>query len=184
MNVLIIYASHYGQTQKIAMKIADRLRAQGTQVDTFHATATQQLPSPSAYDAVVFGSRIEFARHAQPIIDYIQKYRTTLQRMPTAYFSVCMAAASPKATTDPDGYMRTLFEKLAWTPTRAAAFAGALPYREYNWFLRFIMKRISKGAGHTTETSRNHEFTNWDAVRGFADELVAFDPMRDHAQVL
>lgn len=183
MNVLILYASHFGQTQKIAMKIADRLRELGAHVDPVNAD-TANPPSPGIYDVVVLGSRVERGAHAMAIREYIDKYHSTLQRMPTAFFSVSMAAASPGATSDPDGYMTSMFDKLAWRPTRAAVFAGGLPYRKYNWLLRFIMKRISQSAGHTTDTSRDHEFTNWNAVREFADDIAALAPLRDVARVL
>ena len=183
MNVLLLYASHFGQTRKIAMKIAERLRELGARVETYNADVAHP-PSPGIYDAVVLGSRVERGVHAMAIREYIDKYRSTLQRMPTAFFSVSMAAASPGATFDPDGYMTSMFDKLAWKPTRAAAFAGGLPSRHYNWFLRFIMKQISTSAGHTTDTSRDHEFTNWNAVREFADDIAALAPLRDVARVL
>ena len=37
--------------------------------------------------------------------------------------------------------------------------------------MRFIMKRISRAGGHTTDTTRNHEMTDWRAVSRFAEEL-------------
>jgi menaquinone-dependent protoporphyrinogen oxidase len=96
--------------------------------------------------------------------------------MPTAFFSVSNAASSPGAGADPGGYMFALFDELRWHPTLQASFAGALKYRAYNWLLRFIMKGISRGAGHTTDTSKNHEFTDWAKVREFADKISHLVP--------
>jgi hypothetical protein len=36
------------------------------------------------------------------------------------------------------------------------------------------MKRIARAAGHTTDTSRDHDFTDWEAVGRFA-EAIALD---------
>lgn len=177
-KVLVLYGTHYGQTRAIAMKISERLREQGAQTDVLDARYSQQLPAPDGYDAVVLGSRVEIGRHAPQIVDYIREHREVLERIPTAFFSVSMAASSTTAGSDPSGYLHGLFEKLDWQPTCAAAFAGGLPYRKYNWLTRFIMKRISKSAGHTTDTSKNHVFTDWNAVRELADEIVGHLPSK------
>ena len=174
-RLLVLYASHYGQTRAIALRIAERLREHGAHVDMFDARFTQQVPPPDGFDAVILGSRIELGRHAPCIVEYMRTHREALERMPTCFFSVSMAAASG-TSIDPNGYLGVLFDKLGWRPTRTIAFAGALPYRKYNWLTRFILKRISRAAGRTTDTTKNHEFTDWDAVAAFADDAYALLP--------
>ncbi len=181
-KVLVIYATHYGQTREIAMKIAERLRERGAQTDVLDARYAQQLPAPDGYDAVVLGSRVEMGRHASSLVDYIRAHRDVLERIPTGFFSVSMAAASPNAGSDPNGYITGLISKLDWRPACSVAFAGGLPYRKYGWLMRTIMKRISKSANHTTDTTRNHDFTDWDQVREFADEMIALLPRQPVAQ--
>lgn len=174
-RVLILYASHYGQTRAIANAIADRLSYHGHEPEVVNA-ADSRLPTPQQYDAVIFGSRVELGRHAADIRNYIRAHIDHLEKMPTAFFSVSMSAARPHAGRDPSCYMATFFDDVEWHPTKHVAFAGALPYRTYGFLMRAIMKRISQSAGHTTDTSKNHEFTDWDQVRTFADELVAILP--------
>lgn len=169
-RILVVYASHYGQTLKIAARIGERLREHGHEVEL--ADASEAIPPPAGYHAVVLGSRVEVGRHAADVLTYVRVHADALVRIPTAFFSVSMAAARPDAGPDPDGYMQATFDDLRWHPTRAAAFAGGLPYRRYGWFIRFVMKRISRSAGNTTDTSRDHEFTSWDAVRDFADDVA------------
>jgi len=88
---------------------------------------------------------------------------------------------------DPNGYNEVMFEQLAWRPTESAAFGGGLPYRRYGWFVRQIMKRISKAAGHTTDTTHDHVFTDSAAVAAFANQLAATiakpDPAPDRGRV-
>jgi menaquinone-dependent protoporphyrinogen oxidase len=168
-TILVIYATHYGQTRAIATRIAQRLRERGHDVDM--ADAYGQVPPPQDYDAIVIGSRVELGRHASPIRAFIRSYREDLLEVPTAFFSVSMAAARSGASFDPNGYMIETFDDVGWYPTVHASFAGALPYRKYSWLTRAVMKRISKSAGHTTDTTRNHEFTDWNAVDAFADKV-------------
>jgi menaquinone-dependent protoporphyrinogen oxidase len=171
-HILVIHASSYGQTHRIADAIAEHLRRRGHGVDVRDGNAgLDALPSPAEYDAVVIGSRVQMGKHAAIAGDYVGRHRGALLGVATAFFSVSMSASEPRLGTDPHGYVRNFLEQQAWEPDRSIAFAGALPYRRYGWFLRQIMKLISKSAGHTTDTSRDHEFTDWSAVARFADEI-------------
>jgi menaquinone-dependent protoporphyrinogen oxidase len=181
-KILIVYASHFGQTRAIAMAIAERMREHGTDPVVLDARYPSQLPSPEGFDAVIMGSRIELGRHATAIVEYARRHREMLEQMPTAFFSVSMAMAPPNTNPDPSGYMAALFTKLGWRPKCARAFAGGLPYRKYGWLMRLVMKRISKSAGHATDTTKNHELTDWSAVRAFADDVLAILPGHAVAQ--
>lgn len=172
-RILVVYASHFGQTRKIAFKVAEQLRARGHEVEVGDVhSGLNKLPPPADYDAVVAGSRVEMGRHAPELCTYLRDNADALREIPTAVFSVCMAAARAKTGPDPNGYLRALFDDIGWHPTRWVSFAGGLPYRKYGWLLRLVMRQISRSAGHTTDTSQNHEFTNWHAVRRFADEVA------------
>ena len=47
----------------------------------------------------------------------------------------------------------------------------ALLYRQYNFFMRWVMKRIAAKAGGDTDTSRDYEYTDWNDVRAFAGQF-------------
>lgn len=169
-RILIGYASTYGQTRRIADALAGELRRAGHEVELADAMIARPPPVED-YDAVVLGSRVQFGVHARPILDYIADHRAALDAVPSYVFSVNMAAASNPAP-DPEGYLGKLFTVTHWRPRAAVAFAGALPYRSYGWLLRFVMKRISRRAGHATDTSRDHEYTDWLAVKRFAADIA------------
>jgi menaquinone-dependent protoporphyrinogen oxidase len=59
-----------------------------------------------------------------------------------------------------------------WRPRRIELVAGALPYTKYNFLVRYVMKRISAKEGGDTDTSRDYEYTDWNAVDRFAVEFV------------
>jgi len=170
-RILIAYASFYGQTRKIAEAIAAQLRGKGHTVELAAACASPPPPVED-YDAVVLGSCVEFGHHARPIVEYITANRDALRDIPSYFFSVSMSAAEA-STADPGGYLADLFTTTQWRPSVAIALAGGLPYRQYGFFLRMVMKLISRRSGHTTDTSRDYEFTDWAAVRRFADGVAA-----------
>jgi menaquinone-dependent protoporphyrinogen oxidase len=169
-RILLIYASSHGQTRKISEAIAAELRRVGHIVE-LAPIVTDTPPPVQDYDAVVLGSRVQFGKHARPIVDYIIANRAELADAPTYFFSVSMAAAS--GGVDPQGYLERLFTTTRWRPREAKVIPGALHYRQYGWLLRWVMKRISAKAGHATDTSRDHEYTDWTQVRQFAARIAA-----------
>jgi menaquinone-dependent protoporphyrinogen oxidase len=176
-RVLVVFASSFGQTRKIAEGLALALRGRGCIVELGDAgQGVSGLPPPADYDAVVLGSRVQYGKHAPAIAAYVHAHRAALFDVVSAFFSVSMSASRRELGSDPNGYVKKQLEELAWEPRLTAAFGGALPYTKYGFILRFVMKQISKRAGHTTDTSRDHEFTDWDAVSRFAnaiaDELI------------
>jgi menaquinone-dependent protoporphyrinogen oxidase len=50
--------------------------------------------------------------------------------------------------------------------------AGALLYRQYGVLVRMMMRLIAGRVGASTDTSRDHDYTDWDAVDRYADEVA------------
>ncbi|MDX2091576.1 MAG: flavodoxin domain-containing protein [Kofleriaceae bacterium] len=171
-DILILYASHYGQTRTIAERIGSRLREHGHDVDVVDVQAKSARPIARGYDLVVLGSRIEFGKHAREVLKFVRANREDLRAIPTAFFSVSMSASNTGGQGDPGGYVEKMFSLLGWRPTVWTAFPGALPYRTYGAVMRFVMKQISRAAGHTIDTSRNHVFTSDGDVDAFAYRLA------------
>lgn len=169
-RILIAYASSFGQTRKIANTFAAELRSRGHEVEL--ADALLATPPPvEDYDAVVIGSRVQFGLHARPLLQYIADNRAELNAIPSYLFVVSMAAASSQSA-DPRGYVAGLLAITHWQPRAAIALAGGLPYRRYGAVLRLVMKLISRIAGHTTDTRRDHEYTDWAQVAQFAADIA------------
>jgi menaquinone-dependent protoporphyrinogen oxidase len=181
-SILIAFASHHGQTRKVAVRLGEHLRTLGHDVDLANlADGLTETPSPEDYDVVVLGSRIEISRPAPSLGAYVRDHRAALGEIPTVLFTVSMSAVSTDKGPDPQGYLAKICTDLGWTPSLRKAIAGGLKYREYGFFTRFIMKMISRSAGRTTDTSKNHEFTDWEGVRQFAGEIAALCP---HSRVI
>lgn len=174
MNILILYATFEGQTAKIAEHMAGILRNKGHQVTT---QSDEQLPadfSIEKFDAAILGGSIHMGHYAKHFKKFVEQHRDWLNSNPTAFFTVCMAIHSkiPESQQEAAAFGDNFMNKTAWQASMAATFAGAVKYTQYNFVTRFIMKRISKKEGGSTDTSTDHEYTDWEAVGHFAEQFA------------
>jgi len=172
MKILIVYGTSEGQTGKIAHFMEAILKDDGHEVTV--ADASQAPPSPSWYDAVIIGASIHMHRYQSAVVHYINRHIETLNNMPGAFFSVCLAIASDREEEHKEAKKITadFLDKVGWEPLMATQIAGALKYRQYNFFTRLIMKMIAKREGRTTDTSKDYEYTDWTAVREFVKDFA------------
>jgi menaquinone-dependent protoporphyrinogen oxidase len=61
-----------------------------------------------------------------------------------------------------------LLAQTGFEPRDVALFGGALAYTRYGWLKRLVMRHISKKEGGATDTSRDWDYTDWEAVDRFA----------------
>ena len=173
MKSLILFHSKYGQTQKIAEQIADILNSTSLSVVIHNFSHLETTFSIEDYDLIVIGAPIYTSQYSRPLARFVTKNLDSLQGKITAFFSVSLAAAGDeKQRNEAIKCMNTFLRQVQWKPSLKTSFAGGLPYRKYNWFIRWLMKRIVRKAGGETDTSKNYEYTNWKAVASFAKELA------------
>lgn len=111
-------------------------------------------------------------KHEDYVRDFVQKNRETLERLPSALFSVSMAAHGD--TENAEGYVEKFEEETGWRPAQVALFSGALLYTQYGFIKRLIMKKIASDKGSPdTDTSRDYVYTEWDGVKRFAEDFLA-----------
>lgn len=177
MNILLLHRSHEGHTKTIAQHLATVLEQDGHNPEV---AALKDAPAFAGYDVVVLGASIHVGKFDQKLVDYVSAHKGQLELLPTAFFSVCLRAAQQDAESQQivQGYLDTLVSATGWQPDVAASFAGAVKYREYNFVVRQLMKRIAKQAGLSTDTSQNHVYTDWDAVTAFAKTLADLQTSR------
>jgi len=172
MNILVVYGTTEGQTRKIARFIENILTSGGNKVTI--ADACDEPPSPKDYDAVLIGASIHMHNYQSSVKHYITRHITELNKMPGAFFSVCLAVASDLEDEHKEAQKITndFLEQTGWKPLMTTQIAGALKYTQYDFFKRLIMKMISKKEGRTTDTSKDYEYTDWDAVKKFVNEFT------------
>ncbi len=172
-RVLVVYSSWDGQTAKIAERIGVRLQGMGHKVTLRPAEALEVLWELDTHDAIAVGAAIRRGRHASQVTELVRDHLPDLARRPSAFFSVCLSAGGPGARPDAARrYIADFLDRTGWKPQMARSFAGALRYTRYNPFIRFVIRTIMRLTGGDTDTSRDFEYTDWNAVDGFADEFA------------
>jgi menaquinone-dependent protoporphyrinogen oxidase len=71
-------------------------------------------------------------------------------------------------------YVKNFEQETGWRPTQVGYFGGALLYRQYGLLKRLMMKKTvrDKPGNLSLDTSRNHEYTEWDDVQRFAEDFL------------
>ena len=170
-RVLIPYGTTEGQTARIADVIAEALRERGHEADHVDVKSLADT-IPDGYDGVVIGASIHMGKHDKHVVRFVQKNLDTLSRLPSAFFSVSLAAHGDRQ--EADGYVDQFDEETGWHPDKVALFGGALLYTQYGFIKRHMMKKIAhdKPGNLGLDLSRDYVYTEWDAVKRFAEHFA------------
>ena len=173
MRVLIAYGTTDGQTGHIAEELRTRLDQRGVLAD---AVDLEKLtPTAAAYDRIVVAGSIHVGKYQKEVARFVSANVGLLNEVPSWFVGVSMSEASGEGSdghAEAQGLIDRFTGEHGWRPKHTVSLAGALRYREYNFVKRLVMKRIAKGKGQPTDTSRDYEFTDWGAVDRLADEIA------------
>jgi menaquinone-dependent protoporphyrinogen oxidase len=129
--------------------------------------ADWRLEKPQAF---LIAASVIRNRHQRCICDFVRQHAAQLNRVPTAFVSVCGAAkASPEQAAE---YVAAFLRETGLRPAFIQSFAGAMAYTQYGVFVRWMTKLVSWRRGGPTDTSRDHDMTDWEAVDRFAESLA------------
>jgi menaquinone-dependent protoporphyrinogen oxidase len=184
----VVYATRAGHTRRIADAIARGLGKQG--LSTRLIDLGEQAPSAGleGFGSVVVAAPVRMGRFAPQVVTFVKKHRSELERMPSAFVAVSLSEAgvehteaTAKRRAKLADYVRRVnerfFRQTGWHPTRIKSVAGALAYSRYNSLLRPLMQYFARRCGGSTDTSRDHEYTDWGAlsqtVDAWAKEILA-----------
>lgn len=178
MRILILFATRQGQTGKVATRLSQLLREQGTDVrlvDAQDSTAVDSLDLDS-FDLLVFGGSMHAGGIERELVAFINRHEPKIGSMPRSFFLVLLSPA----TKDPELRERWLADARSRMDDQlnvpfddVEMIAGALSYSKYSLPVKWVMKRIARKAGGSTDTSRDHEYTDWVQVERYAGSLVA-----------
>jgi menaquinone-dependent protoporphyrinogen oxidase len=178
VRILILHGSFDGQTRRIAERIAQVIERGRHQVRILPVQEGLVGRDIVWADAVIIGGAIRYGRHQRPLEVAVRENRALLEQKPNAFFSVCMSAAGPNAKPAiAHGYIDAFIQRTGWQPRQVGSFAGALQWSKYNLLIRLMMRIIVGMAGGDTDTSRDHEYTDWAAVERFAADFEL--PLRE-----
>ena len=169
IKTLLVYGTTEGHTARVADRIAGVLRAEGQEVETVEAGNADD-EALRGCDAVVVASSIHAGQPNRGIADFVEAHLNALQERPSAYVQVSLSTADPRPEKQEEArsYADRFLEASGWAPDRIALVGGALPFTRYGFFKRLLMKYLAKEPFGITDTSRDYDFTDWDAVDDFA----------------
>lgn len=173
MKLLIAYGTSYGQTAKIAAKMAERARAAGHTVELCDLTAGRTADA-GTFDAILVGGSVQGRGYKRAVGGFIRRELATLRSRPSAFFSVCMAIASknPDDRAQAEKIARDFPVSLGWPAQHVAVFAGGVPFTRYGFFIKLVMRSITRKELGAVDTRRDYEFTDWSQVANFIDGFL------------
>ena len=186
-TVGIFYATRHGHAQRVARHVADYFRTHGFDTEVWSVLNAPDNLDLSRYAAIVVAASVHVGRHEPEMIRFIKRHLRELDESSNAFITITLtqagaerADATPaerqKSVADVARMTRKFIEETGWHPQRIQPVAGALLYTRYNPFVRLLMKWIAGKAGRSTDTSRDHVYTDWTALNrlaaGIADQLA------------
>ncbi|WP_409309999.1 menaquinone-dependent protoporphyrinogen IX dehydrogenase [Pectobacterium sp. B1J-3] len=170
MKALILFSSKDGQTRAIASFIANSLK--GTlECDVINLLNAHDSDL-TKYGCVLIGASVRYGRFHPALEQFIRHNLSSLQSMPSAFFSVNLTARKPdKRSAQTNAYTRKFLLHSPWQPNLCGVFAGALRYPRYRWFDRVMIQLIMRMTGGETDKTKEIEYTDWQQVTRFAQDF-------------
>lgn len=174
MKALVVFGTTEGHTRKIAQKIEEWLVNRDMQVVIADSASDARNLSTEGFDVVVLAGSLHMSRHQASLVHFVRTNLAALQRIPT----LLVSASGTGSRTDPLSGARAnesieLFvQESGLRPTVAKPIGGALLYTKYNFFLRWMLRKISEKEGGPVDTSRDYELTDWESLNHTVDAFI------------
>lgn len=173
-KVLLVFGSAYGQTEKIVRRLAIRLEENGNRCVVARGNALPPGLRLEEFDGFVVAGSVLFGRHQKYLEEFVRDHHIGLGSRPSMFLSVCgaMSDRTREGEAQAEKYRRAFLKRTGWAPRFAYSLAGAIAYTRYGLLTRWMMRLISRHNGGPVDTSRDWEFTDWDAVDRHGQELA------------
>lgn len=161
-SVLVAYASRYGATAEIAVKIGETLAAAGLVVDVREIDDVVEF---SSYTAVVLGSAVYAGMWQKNAVKFLKREEANLAARPVWFFS-----SGPTGEGDPvelmDGWtfpeaQQELADRIG--PRDIAVFHGKIDVEKLNMGERMVVKAVRAQTG---------DYRDWKMVVDWATEIA------------
>ncbi|NDJ75008.1 MAG: flavodoxin [Chloroflexi bacterium] len=157
-RVLVTYATRFGSTSDISDTIAERLRAQGLDVELL---PVQDVTALNGFGAVVIGSAVQYGTWLPEAVEFVTAHQDALNRVPVALFSVHIQNQGKDAASARQRHAYLDAVKPMLQPVDAVFFAGRFNRKGARelmpkWLARFMPPVDSR---------------NWKRIRAWADGL-------------
>jgi menaquinone-dependent protoporphyrinogen oxidase len=171
-RTLIVYGTTEGHTENVVTAISAPLLEQGHEVV---AARVEEAPSAvDGFDAVVVGSSVHLGKHHEGVVAWARRNAMALAQRPSAFFEVCLSAVGDEdRQAEARSYVDDFTEQTGWHPDLVGIFGGALRYTRYGFAKKRLLRSVARKDGLATDTRRDFVYTDYDAVRQFAEDVAA-----------
>lgn len=160
-RILVTYASKRGSTGEVASTIGKTIAQTGARVDVL---PIKKITDLSVYQAVFIGSAIRVAKWLPEASNFVSEQRTVLERIPTAYFTVCatLFEDTPAKRTQASGFLEPV--RAVLPPAAEGYFAGKVDPKT----LSFIENTMLKSRGVP-----QGDFRDWNKIAEWAQSTYS-----------
>jgi menaquinone-dependent protoporphyrinogen oxidase len=181
-RILVMYATVEGQSLKVAEYAAHRLVKQGFGARLVDVRDVRYPFALQDYRAVLLVAPVHASFHPREMLHFVSEHREELAKMPVRFLSLSLseagvelagASAAQRARSAGDvQHLTTLLCKATGlAESNVTPIAGSLAYSQYGFLKRMAMRYIAKKAGGSTDTSRDHEYTDFKQVDQAVDKV-------------
>jgi len=111
---------------------------------------------------MIVGAAVHYGHHPASLASFLRE-NPVPAACRRAFFSVSLSASQ--------NYAERFLGQTDWAPQLTAVFRGALQYSKYGPIKRYVVRAFAAIAGHDTDTSRDYDYTDWEAVERFASDF-------------
>lgn len=177
MKIMIVYGTTEGHTATLVEEMRAAIAGRGHEVQIERA-GERAAGIPLDVDGVIVGASVHKGKYQPEVSDFVVRNREQLSVLPSAFFQVCLTAAdsSPEAARQTQALVDAFVEATGWQPATVETFAGKLAWSQYDFFTRLLMKLILRAQHRPAEerdTSHDRDYTDYDALREFAESFSA-----------
>ncbi|MGE0857119.1 MAG: flavodoxin domain-containing protein, partial [Hyphomicrobiaceae bacterium] len=143
--------------------------------DLLDLTAGAPVPDIEFVSSVIVAGSIHRGRTDQALSRFLMCYAPRLARLPSAYVSVSLSAASPNsdARHAVDEIARHMLHEVGWHPDFMEHVAGAVEPQSLGLLERCAVHAVTRHRGIDVADDGRTELTDWDAVDAFVDRFAA-----------
>lgn len=169
--MLLVDGTRDEHAQRVVRRVACLARAYGHVVDVLDEPETVEAIDLEGVEGVVLVSSPRLGRHSPLVRSFVARNTELLRCTPSALVAVSLWAAWPgrwyRGATR--RHVNRFLHQLRWRPGRLALVPGALTYTRYGPLRRALLQRVLAPAAGETDTTRDHEFTDWASVDRFTE---------------
>ena len=172
MNVLILFATIEGQTEKIARFLESEVRQAGHCATLVNALDKSEDISFDGIDKVILAASVHERRHPKWFETLLSAQSQTLSQMDTLLISVSLMAAFPDTLKEAGEFVTEMKMRTGFNPRAELLVAGAVKVGSYDYFSTQVLRHVVlRGEQYDIEKG-DREFTDWDALKSALLEFL------------